>query len=152
MLLSRVAEHLYWAARYLERAEDTARVVAEHTHLLVDLPTSVPLTWEPLLAVTGSRGSLRRAHTAARRAQHHHVPAGRPGQPLAACCRRSWPARENLRTTREVLPARPGRRSTTCTCTPPATTPRRSTAAAGAGSSTRSIGECQRFVGIVPAP
>ena len=32
MLLSRVAETLYWAARYLERAEDTARIVREHTN------------------------------------------------------------------------------------------------------------------------
>ena len=53
LLLARVAEQLYWAARYVERAEMTARVVSEHTHLLVDLPTSVPLTWEPLLDVPG---------------------------------------------------------------------------------------------------
>ena len=51
MLLSRVAENLYWAARYLERAENTARIVREHTNLIIDLPTSVPLTWEPLLAI-----------------------------------------------------------------------------------------------------
>jgi uncharacterized alpha-E superfamily protein len=58
VLLSRVAEQLYWAGRMLERAEDTARLVAEHTNLLVDLPTSVPLTWEPLLAVTGTAEAL----------------------------------------------------------------------------------------------
>lgn len=28
-MLSRVAERLYWTARYLERAENTARLVAE---------------------------------------------------------------------------------------------------------------------------
>ena len=38
MLLSRVAESLYWAARYLERAEDTARIVREHSEVIVDLP------------------------------------------------------------------------------------------------------------------
>jgi uncharacterized alpha-E superfamily protein len=54
VLLSRVAENLYWAARYLERAEDTARIVREHTHLIVDLPVTVPITWEPLLAITGT--------------------------------------------------------------------------------------------------
>lgn len=54
LLLARVAEQLYWAARYVERAEMTARVVSEHTHLLVDLPTSVPLTWEPLLDLDGN--------------------------------------------------------------------------------------------------
>ena len=55
MLLSRVAEHIYWAGRYLERAEGTARLVKTHTELFVDLPRSVGLGWAPLLAVTGSR-------------------------------------------------------------------------------------------------
>ena len=55
MLLSRVAEHLYWAGRYLERVEATARLVKTHTELFVDLPRSMGLGWAPLLAVTGSR-------------------------------------------------------------------------------------------------
>ena len=38
MLLSRVAERLYWAARYLERAEGTARIVREHSNVIVDMP------------------------------------------------------------------------------------------------------------------
>jgi uncharacterized alpha-E superfamily protein len=55
VLLSRVAGHLFWAGRYLERAEGTARLVRTHTELFVDLPRSVGLGWAPLLAVTGSR-------------------------------------------------------------------------------------------------
>jgi len=55
MLLSRVAEHLYWAGRYLERVEATTRLVKTHTELFVDLPRSLGLGWAPLLAVTGSR-------------------------------------------------------------------------------------------------
>ncbi len=62
MLLSRVAENVYWAARYLERAESTARIVREHTNLLVDLPTSAPLTWEPLLAIVGGRDDFDARH------------------------------------------------------------------------------------------
>lgn len=54
MLLSRLAEHIYWAGRYLERAEDTARLVKVQTELFLDLPSSVSLGWTPLLAVTGS--------------------------------------------------------------------------------------------------
>ncbi|MFI5044496.1 MAG: alpha-E domain-containing protein, partial [Acidimicrobiales bacterium] len=50
MLLSRVAEHVYWAGRYLERAEATARLVRTHTELFIDLPRSVGLGWTPLLA------------------------------------------------------------------------------------------------------
>jgi uncharacterized alpha-E superfamily protein len=103
MLLSRVAENLYWAARYLERAEDTARVIGEHTHLLVDLPTSVPLTWEPLLAVTGSGTAFRQHHPAA---DEHSIitfllaDRDNPSSVVASVVA----ARENLRTTREVVP------------------------------------------------
>ena len=103
MLLSRVAEHLYWAARYLERAEDTARVIAEHTHLLVDLPTSVPLTWEPLLAVTGSGAAFRERYTAAD--EHNIITfllADRENS--SSVVSSVVAARENLRTTREVIP------------------------------------------------
>ncbi|MEQ9530296.1 MAG: alpha-E domain-containing protein [Haliea sp.] len=37
-MLSSVAERLYWMARYLERAEDTARLVAAYNHLIMDIP------------------------------------------------------------------------------------------------------------------
>ena len=106
MLLSRVAEHLYWAARYVERAEDTARVVAEHTHLLVDLPTSVPLTWEPLLAVTGQRAEFRTQHTRPPTSisivTFLLADRDNPSSVVSSVVA----ARENLRTTREVAPPR----------------------------------------------
>lgn len=35
-MLSRIAESLYWIGRYLERAEDTARILDVHFHLLVE--------------------------------------------------------------------------------------------------------------------
>jgi len=50
-----MAMHLYWAGRYLERVEATARLVRTHTELFIDLPRAAGLGWEPLLAVTGSR-------------------------------------------------------------------------------------------------
>jgi uncharacterized alpha-E superfamily protein len=31
MLLSSVAERMYWMARYIERAENTARIILVHT-------------------------------------------------------------------------------------------------------------------------
>ena len=50
MLLSRVAESVYWAGRYLERAEATARLVQVHTELFLDLPKAAGIGWTPLLA------------------------------------------------------------------------------------------------------
>ena len=35
-MLSRVADHLYWMSRYLERAKHTARVVDVHLDLMLD--------------------------------------------------------------------------------------------------------------------
>lgn len=103
MLLSRVAEHLYWAARYMERAEDTARVIREHTHLLVDLPTSVRLTWEPLLAVTASKSEFRTRYPAADEDNIvTFLLADRENPSSVLSC--VVAARENLRTTRDVLP------------------------------------------------
>ena len=55
MLLSRVAESVYWAGRYLERVEATARLVKVHSELVLDLPLIGGYGWSPLLAVTGSR-------------------------------------------------------------------------------------------------
>ena len=53
MLLARMAEAVYWAGRYLERAEGTARIVQVHTDAHVDMPVGEDVGWEPLLAIAG---------------------------------------------------------------------------------------------------
>ena len=53
MLLARMAEAVYWAGRYLERAEGTARIVQVHTDTHVDLPVGADVGWEPLLSIVG---------------------------------------------------------------------------------------------------
>ena len=52
-MLSRVAENLYWLSRYVERAENTARLVNVNAFLLLDLPSGTTPGWEPLIAITG---------------------------------------------------------------------------------------------------
>ncbi|MDQ3354061.1 MAG: alpha-E domain-containing protein, partial [Actinomycetota bacterium] len=37
-MLSRIAESLYWVGRYVERAEDTARILDVHVHHLLEDP------------------------------------------------------------------------------------------------------------------
>jgi uncharacterized alpha-E superfamily protein len=53
-VLSRIAESLFWIGRYVERAEDTARILDVQTQLLVEDPTvDVQSTCESVLAIMG---------------------------------------------------------------------------------------------------
>ena len=55
-MLSRVAESLFWMSRYLERAEDVARIIAVNFQASLDAPdVSQALAWEPVIAITGDR-------------------------------------------------------------------------------------------------
>jgi uncharacterized alpha-E superfamily protein len=53
-MLSRVAENIYWLARYIERAENTARIVTVNANLLLDLPKGIAPGWQPLIDITGT--------------------------------------------------------------------------------------------------
>ncbi|WP_370324634.1 alpha-E domain-containing protein [Euzebya sp.] len=112
MLLSRLAEHVYWAGRYLERAEGTAQMVRATTELYLDLPRSVSVGWRPLLAVTGAEGSyeevVRTDGTGAVATEEHQIVgflttrSDNPGSVLASITA----ARTNLRAVRALLPRR----------------------------------------------
>jgi len=52
-MLSRAAERAYWAGRYLERAENTARIVQQYSQLLLDLPDEVEVGWHELVQIFG---------------------------------------------------------------------------------------------------
>ena len=52
-MLSRVAEAIYWAGRYIERAENTARLIRVNSHLVMDTPKGISPGWEPLISITG---------------------------------------------------------------------------------------------------
>lgn len=103
MLLSRVADHLYWGARYLERSQDTSRIVRTFTEVLLDLPLGVASSWEPLLAIAGSRDEFDRAHLRADESDVVRFLVADPAN-LGSVVASVAQARENLRTTREVLP------------------------------------------------
>jgi len=102
-MLSRVAEHLYWMTRYLERAENTARLINATTQVVLDMPRGASFGWDVLLKVAGLDGVYHEAHT-----EHDEASIMRflvsdeknPGSIIS--CIRS--ARENCRTLREVMP------------------------------------------------
>ena len=126
------------AGRYLERVEDTARIVREHTNLIVDLPTSAPVTWEPLLAVIGDRADFDARHATADEAsilRHLVSDTENPGSIL----RGIEQAREDLRTDpRGAARGGVAGRQRPATSTWPPTTPTAWPAGAGAASSSGS--------------
>lgn len=53
-MLSRIADSLFWIARYMERAEDTARILDVNYHMMIEQsPHAYRLRWDPLVAITG---------------------------------------------------------------------------------------------------
>ncbi len=102
-MLSRVAENLYWLARYIERAENTARMVGVNGHLQLDLPARARTGWEPLIAITGSAPLFRKLY---RTPSEKNVVAflvsdERNSASIIGSLRT---ARENARTMRDIMP------------------------------------------------
>jgi uncharacterized alpha-E superfamily protein len=52
-MLSRVADAIYWSARQIERAENTARSIEVTRDFVLDMPEAAARQWEPLISVTG---------------------------------------------------------------------------------------------------
>ncbi len=87
----------------MERAEDTVRIVRAYTDVLVDLPTSVVSSWDPLLAVTGGRALHDSRNERADEASIvHFLIADEMNADCVVNCVAL--ARENLRSSREVVP------------------------------------------------
>jgi uncharacterized alpha-E superfamily protein len=63
MMLSRVADHLYWMSRQMERAENLARLVRVSEEMLLDDESlgrgSAQEYWTPVLAATAMEGAFR---------------------------------------------------------------------------------------------
>ncbi len=101
-MLSRVAERVYWAGRYLERAEDSARLIDVHSQLLLDLPPTVGVAWPQVLEIIGIEDAKVRRGKAAERDMlklllTDETCASSVTATIAA-------ARENFRTSRDIVP------------------------------------------------
>jgi uncharacterized alpha-E superfamily protein len=102
-MLSRVARNVYWMSRYLERAENTARLVNVNGNLLLDLPKKTSFGWEPLLAISGIEELFY---------ETYKIPSEQNVVKFLLSDSRNFSsilsslenARENLRTTRDIIP------------------------------------------------
>ena len=52
-MLSSVAERLYWMSRYLERTQDTARLIQAYNHLIMDIPKGAEPPWDIMIDLNG---------------------------------------------------------------------------------------------------
>ncbi len=102
-MLSRVAENIYWMARHLERAENTARLVSVHTDTQMDHPDPAERVWQTVLSITGALEDFRARGldcTEQDVAEYLLSDPQNPSSLLSICAR----ARENNRTLLEILP------------------------------------------------
>ena len=60
-MLSRTANHLYWMARYIERAENMARIlgVTANMALVPNAALSEGALWQPALEISGSADNFK---------------------------------------------------------------------------------------------
>lgn len=102
-MLARHAESLFWAGRYIERAEDTARLLDVTYHgLLEAAPTESARAWADVLDVLRLRGDFEQRNTAIDAVSVSQFLVSdheNPGSIVAAVSR----ARENLRSVRELV-------------------------------------------------
>lgn len=102
-MLSRVAERLYWMSRYLERTEDTARIVSAYNHLIMDIPKGAEPGWDIMVQILDAQPHFEQRF---RSVNEQNVLKLLVADTNAPC---SIPysiqmVRENVRTTRDVLP------------------------------------------------
>lgn len=102
-MLSRVAKRIYWATRYLERAEDTARLVNVYASLLLDLPRGVGLEWKQLIDVTGNNELYGKNYKTFGEQRVTRFMVADPANPSSIFASVAS-ARENMRTTRDIVP------------------------------------------------
>ena len=103
IILSRVAERVYWMARYLERVENTARLVTVYTDLLLDLPRGVNLSWYNLVVLNSATDEFLERYTRRdeRNVLKFMLADASNHNSMTASLKM---ARENARTSRDVVP------------------------------------------------
>jgi uncharacterized alpha-E superfamily protein len=102
-MLSKLAERLYWMARYIERVENTARLVSVYDQLLLDLPKETGISWYNLIILNSAESLFLARYE--NRNEHNVVKFlladdSNPSSLLSSI----RGLRENVRTSRDLLP------------------------------------------------
>lgn len=102
-MLSSVAERLYWMSRYLERSENVARLIQSYNHLIFDIPIGAEPDWFILIEVLDANETFNRVISERTEANVHRFLISRTTISNSITYSINS-ARENARTTRDVLP------------------------------------------------
>jgi uncharacterized alpha-E superfamily protein len=102
-MLSRVANRLYWLARYIERAENTARLINVNSNLLFDLPSGTRLGWHTLIEIVSSEQKFDALGLVADERNIIKFMISDLENPTSISSSLHY-ARENARTAREIIP------------------------------------------------
>ena len=113
-MLSRTADHLFWMARYMERAENTARMldVNYQMSLLPQSDAAAERGWRGLLSISELSGDFAKRYGEVTPQQRHRLHGERRRErlvdPSAAC----WPRARTRAPCAARSPPRSGRRRT----------------------------------------
>jgi uncharacterized alpha-E superfamily protein len=103
MMLSRIADSLFWLGRYIERAEDTARILDVTFHTLLEQAQQpYGLRWDPILSMAGEESLFRQVYGEADANNVFEFLAFHSSNPssILQCVTK---ARENARTIRDRI-------------------------------------------------
>ncbi len=102
-MLSKVAERIYWTARYIERVENTARLLGVYANLLLDLPKGVNLGWFNLIELNSAQAHFDAIYKTYDERNVVKFILGDESNPSSMVSSLRM-LRENVRTSRDVVP------------------------------------------------
>jgi uncharacterized alpha-E superfamily protein len=104
IMLSRVADSIYWMSRYVERAENVARFISVNLNLSLDMPGEAGQQWWPLVVITGDDGPFqKRVGTTTKESVVQFLTYDSENPNSILSCLQA--ARENARGVREIISA-----------------------------------------------
>lgn len=102
-MLSKVAERVYWAARYIERIENTARLISIYDKLLFDMPRNFRISWYNLITINSMEAQFEERYKVKDEVNVMKFLIGDTHN-YSSIQSSLNAVRENVRTTRDVLP------------------------------------------------
>ena len=101
-MLSRVGDAIYWASRYVERAENVARFIEVNLNSMLETPILQRTSWRPLVMTTGDQEYFDRSHSETNAEAVAWFLTFDPTYPNSILSSLAQ-ARDNARTVREII-------------------------------------------------